>query len=301
MNSEFPMSFQDDSKTSKSSKSKSSFSKLSLVPLSQAYESVRDKSNKQDSMHDYPQSQFGEEQSDSVQRKTSGLRWFVRGFLLTILAGLWVAIGTGHLTSDSDEVEAIRALISSSEKTPVQDPLPSQASNDTRSLTNASAGLQQNLTAEGAQPSDSQMPSEVANGSQMNGSQPAAMNRMNEGQAAAQGPSTQVQANSQTQTPSTQGSSGVPSASALSSSKMEKVPPVPAADDELSISDSDVKKTSKFLKQQQKQMFEMEEHLTSMIAHMGDSELAERHLQELEAQYLQAAKKLRDQRTKLRQ
>lgn len=82
---------------------------------------------------------------------------------------------------------------------------------------------------------------------------------------------------------------------------MEKVPPVPAADDELSISDSDVKKTSKFLKQQQKQMFEMEEHLTSMIARMGDSELAERHLQELEAQYLQAAKKLRDQRTKLRQ
>lgn len=238
---------------------------MSLVPLSQAYESVRDKSNKQDSVHDYPQSQFGEEQGDSVQRKSSGFRWFVRGFLLTVLAGLWVAIGTGQLTSDSYEVEAIRALISSSEKTPVQDSQPSQSSVDNSSLSNPPPELQQNSAAEAAQNSASQMPVEGANSEQMNASQSAAMNNETEALAPTQ------------------------------------VPPVPAANDELSMSDSDVKKTSKFLKQQQKQMFEMEEHLTSMIARMGDSELAERHLQELEAQYLQAAKKLRDQRAKLRQ
>ncbi len=274
---------------------------MSLVPLSQAYESVRDKSNKQDSVHDYPQSQFGEEQGDSVQRKTSGFRWFVRGFLLTVLAGLWVAIGTGQLTSDSDEVEAIRALISSSEKTPVQDSLPSQSSVDNSSLSNPSAELQQNSAAEAAQNSGSQMPVEGANSEQMNASQSAAMNNKTETLAPTQASNAQLQANAQTQAASNQVATGNQSASAVSSQKTEKVPPVPAANDELSMSDSDVKKTSKFLKQQQKQMFEMEEHLTSMIARMGDSELAERHLQELEAQYLQAAKKLRDQRAKLRQ
>jgi hypothetical protein len=63
---------------------------------------------KKSSQSEYPMSEFAEEQEESFSQGVSRARVFLRGTLITILASLWVAIGTGHLSSETPLIKNLR-------------------------------------------------------------------------------------------------------------------------------------------------------------------------------------------------
>ncbi len=280
MTSEFPMTFQDDAQTAKS---KSNPKKSNIIPMSRVTGLKDDSTSSASGTNEFPMSQFGDAEHLAPARRASAMRYFVRGFLLTILAGLWVAIGTGQLNSESDEVEAIRAMIPGLERNDSAELIPSVQMDSRNPETNANRSQMQGQLAEGAE--QAKVPLDLP--------QTLPQQLAYQTPQAPQAP----QAQSAPETSASRNVAVKEGAPVLS----EKVPPVPAAQDEIEMSENDVKKTARFLKQQQKQLLEMEDHLTSMIARLGDSELAEQQLKELEEQHRQAAAKLKERRAKLRQ
>lgn len=295
MNSEFPMTFQDDSQAGKSKSRKSN-----IIPLSRISDVGSEVSSSRTQKDDFPLSQFGEEEHVTPAGKKSPMRYLVRGFLLTVLAGLWIAIGTGRLTSDSDEIEAIRSLISGVESNESSETAPGELSEAQTASLNGNNLQEQShsavqasnatapVTGDAAEGKSPSLPSQNAQQPQENGQVKANLDL----------PQTLPQQLAYQTAQTAQSETTVKDTSAAVAGK---VPPVPAPAEDLNMSDSDVKKTARFLKQQQKQLLEMEEHLTSMIARFGESELADQQLKELEEQHRQAAAKLKERRAKLRQ
>lgn len=300
MNSEFPMTFQDDSQSNKAKSKKSN-----IIPLSKSGDVHSGKFSSGAQNNDFPLSQFGDEEAYITERKTSAKRYFVRGFLLTVLAGLWIAVGTGNLHSESDEIEAIRSMIHATDNSDSGQSSDLYSSNANTSGSAANANTAQ---------AHSGIPSESP--ASANGTSAPPPSSVAANPAASAGTSQQAQTSAAVEQPKIPidipqtlpqqlayktAQAQQPESNPVKSEASEKVSPVAAPADEIEFSDSDVKKTARFLRQQQKQMLEMEEHLTSMIARSGNSELAGRQLMELEEQHRQAAAKLKERRTKLRQ
>lgn len=117
MKSEFPMTFASEVASEVKNKKKSN-----VIPLSQPHQSMAASANKSSgsaskAQNDYAMSEFDDGARFDNSRKTSPARLLARGFLLTVLAGLLIAVGTGRLTSDSPEVETVRSLLSLSKPT----------------------------------------------------------------------------------------------------------------------------------------------------------------------------------------
>lgn len=116
MSSEFPMTFASEVASDPKNKKKRS----NVIPLSQPQNSMiasaHTSSGRFSKMqNDYNMSQFDDGARFESSRKTSPARMVLRGFLLTVLAAVLFAVGTGRLTSDSPEVEKVRSLLSLSQ------------------------------------------------------------------------------------------------------------------------------------------------------------------------------------------
>ena len=146
MNSEFPMTFASEVASEVKNKKKSN-----VIPLSQPQQSMaaslhKSSGSSSKAKNDYAMSEFDDGARFENSRKTSNARMLVRGFLLTVFAGLLVAVAAGRLTSDSPEVETVRSLLSLSKPTEqaaaVNESSPSQAAEVQNEMQSASAPTQ---------------------------------------------------------------------------------------------------------------------------------------------------------------
>lgn len=262
MNSEFPMSFAEE--LNSKSKTKSNVVSLSRPQDSHLNSSNRNLSRRETASADFPMSQFDDSVQIENKRGRSSGRWLLRGFLLTVLFGLWIAIGTGRLHSDSPEVEKIRDLLSLS-----------------------SSSESEELSSE-AKPSEAPGVQNAESIAQPTGGIDVPT-------------STEINKNSEvikpieTPEPSAASSSVVPS----TVPSTQQVPAAVGASN--AASDEDLKTMGRLLLQQQRQLSELEEQMTSLLTRLGHSALAQQRLSELEAQHLQAAQKLKEKRTQARQ
>ncbi|MEY4064060.1 MAG: hypothetical protein RIR26_268 [Pseudomonadota bacterium] len=134
MNSDFPMTFADDSidrpaeKTAQKMRGKTqdradnviplSRGGLSVFPMSEAAplsESITSRlaASPESMAVDYPMSEFHHD--DAVPKEPSiqkSVRPILRGSLLALMLGLWVAVGTGKLNSNTPVVSHLRSALS---------------------------------------------------------------------------------------------------------------------------------------------------------------------------------------------
>lgn len=273
MNSQFPMSFGPDEIRNNDKNIKSNVVPLSLPQNSILAGSSRATSKNAKSRFDYAMSQFVEATDNFRSSRVGPGRWLMRGFLLTILGSLWFAIGTGRLTSDSPEVETIRTILSLSDSTKAT----SKSTSDEPAL-------------------QSQMGSNESSQSTVTNDLVQASPTQGLAQEQAQTSPVNAVASANVVAAKPELSSASDSSTANSSSK---VAPVPAAEN--SVADSDLFKAAKILSRQQLQLNEMEGHLGLLLTSSEDPGKAEKHLADLESRHLEAAAKLKQLRSKIRQ
>ena len=132
MNSEFPTSFAQESdavksvRDNKSSRGrhgavhqKRSSGRQNVIPMSRAADSmvatssnIKKGSESSDSVA-YPMSEFDDRSSHHQVERRNPVRLFLRITLGSVLVGLWISIAMGHLHSDSQFMNGLRAAISS--------------------------------------------------------------------------------------------------------------------------------------------------------------------------------------------
>lgn len=288
MNSEFPMSFIEEQPTQKKSKPKL---KSNVVALSRPQDSILHSSVDSEAQHnrnpqDYALSQFDDSASSGGYQSASRGRLFARGALLTVFTGLWVAIGTGYLHSESPAIAKIRAH------------LPAQLSSMTE--TSAETLSQSDKAQSAAQPSE--LSNEV-NAAISASSMPVTQNAATSSSTVDVSASSSVASSASTvNTPAavTNSASVVTSTDSQSVVK-NPVSPIPEEQGEPAMSEYDIRKTLKMLRQQQQQLLDFQDHMSKLIAGMDQNAVLDQELKDLEEQHLQAAKMLKERRAKLRQ
>lgn len=149
MNSDFPMTFASDSQepSHDSGAQKASDKQhgrgsnviplsrgnVTFIPLSEAMPlseavSSRKVNNDNSMAGDYPLSEFHDEDSSSGSSSRPQSKTIVRGVMLSLMLGLWVAVGTGHLNSSTPGISHLRSVFSLSDSSSISS---SPISNDT--------------------------------------------------------------------------------------------------------------------------------------------------------------------------
>jgi hypothetical protein len=143
MKSDFPMTFASDSQeplhdsgAQKPSGKKHdrgsnviplSRGNVTFIPLSEAKPlteavSSRMVDNDNTMAGDYPMSEFHDEESGTTGHSRRDLKPILRGVMLSLMLGLWVAVGTGYLNSSTPGISHLRAVFSLSDETSISLP-----------------------------------------------------------------------------------------------------------------------------------------------------------------------------------
>jgi hypothetical protein len=276
MNSQFPMSFGPEDANNNAKKAKSN-----VVPLSRPQDSMlavssAAKNSRAQSRFDYAVSQFADATDGFRNSRVGPGRWLLRGFLITVLGSLWLAIGTGRLSSDSPDVEKIREMMSMS--------------------STASEGDSHSEAAQNSAVSDSNRTEPSANQAAMTTVQ-TPMPQLVEPEKAQGGTATSNASADRSETSSATAPAAANAANVTLASNT--VAPVPVAENV--VADDDLLKAVKILARQQAQLNEMEGHLGMLLTNTEDPKQAAKQLADLEARHMEAVAKLKQLRSKIRQ
>lgn len=314
MSSEFPMSFPEESqvasvkperkpekrKTSqesgnKNSPRKPSFEHKNVIPLSRAADSMiaplsemaDPRSRDNSALGDYPLSEFAHEESRSAPPGKRKVRMLRRSLLGLTLAGLWVAIATGHLHSEHPLVEQLRTQLALVE--PAADEL--------------LAGEQESTTTTPAVPEVVMTPSEATNSESLNslgsaqGVLPAAAQSAATASTAPEAASGNPQKNEISTSGSVVGERNIPETpqalNATAPAQPMRVPAIPG-----SVSSADVEKTVKLFLAQGSQLNELEQHLAQLLMQHGSVEKLDGMLDAMELRHRQALESIQTLRNK---
>ncbi|NBO38050.1 hypothetical protein EBU99_05655 [bacterium] len=284
MNSEFPMTFADTSKDSKA------VSNSNVIPLSRAADSQIAHSNLAQLAVDYPMSEFDESLNyeRSSERKPLCLRRkLFRALLISVLAGLWAAIATGHLSSEAPQIAALRSMLNidldevNSEipapPTPVS-AVSSQVSEQGAKLVHSASSESSSSanTYTSAQNNNSSFPAEGASAEKAQAPSALAQQTM-EVLTAAQSQAVQSQANVE---------------------KIKQPAAVPAIPSTSSL--ADIEKMAALLSEQQGQFAAMESHMVLIMNEHASFAATDKFLADLEKKHQNALKLLKEQRRNLR-